>query len=124
MEFTPTFETDLLPALAPKLHCETALIPYKVFTAYPRTPPHLRISIQYLYKLEDQVLNKEFIIFLDTCCFKQIFDILIMILLVTLLIAALQIEDFRAQNQLFNVRPYALTAEFVRACGQYVKITL
>lgn len=124
MIFTAALKTDLLPALALELDCETTLIPHEFVTAHPRTPPHLGIGIQDLNELEHQVLNIKLIIFLDICGFEQIFDILIIILLVTLLIAAFQVKDFCTQYQLFNVRPYTITAEFVRARGQRVKIAL
>ena len=91
MIFTAAFETNLLPALALELNCPKSLIPHEFITTYPRAPPHLGVSIEDFDKFEDQVLNKELIIFLHLSRFEQIFDILIMILLVTLLIAAFQI---------------------------------
>ncbi len=125
MIFLAALGAYLLTALTPQ-SCRRprTFASIKPFAILFGATANIRIRIQNLHQLKRQVLNVQLVMLPGERSIQQIFDVAIPILLVTLIVAALQIEYLAIFYQLFDVLSYAQFAEFVTARHEYVELRI
>jgi hypothetical protein len=113
-----------LEAFTSYLVSEATVVSRKVSAAWTGAPPNLGVLIHKLLDFECHVLNVEVIIFFEASPIKNFFDIIVIIILVTLMIAAFHSQNFGGHNKIFEVFTDAAPAKLVIAGLKLEEFTL